>query len=155
MDFTGKDVSGVLFQYPDTDGQVEDFTALVDRAHQGGVRPLWPSNQSKSPKQTLLSGDCKSVTTLHQKNLNSIFNSECFCPFHCSSDLKFYADDTVVYLHWRTGFNGGRGGGGVLHKTPIRIVLQEVLNPAVYVAWRQTTCSKLVTMDAFFSMAKV
>lgn len=40
MDFSGKDVSGVLFQYPDTDGRVEDFTALVDRAHKGGVRVL-------------------------------------------------------------------------------------------------------------------
>ncbi len=38
MDFSGKDVCGVLFQYPDTDGKVEDFTALVDRAHKGGVR---------------------------------------------------------------------------------------------------------------------
>ncbi|KAI3372626.1 hypothetical protein L3Q82_023106 [Scortum barcoo] len=37
MDFSGKDVSGVLFQYPDTDGRVEDFTALVDRAHKGGA----------------------------------------------------------------------------------------------------------------------
>lgn len=37
MDFSGKDVSGVLFQYPDTEGRVEDFTALVDQAHKGGV----------------------------------------------------------------------------------------------------------------------
>ncbi|KAM4708873.1 glycine dehydrogenase (decarboxylating), mitochondrial [Discoglossus pictus] len=37
MDFSGKDVSGVLFQYPDTDGKVEDFTQLVDRAHQNGT----------------------------------------------------------------------------------------------------------------------
>uniref|UniRef100_H3DDQ2 Glycine cleavage system P protein n=1 Tax=Tetraodon nigroviridis TaxID=99883 RepID=H3DDQ2_TETNG len=37
MDFSGKDVSGVLVQYPDTDGRVEDFTALVDRAHKGGA----------------------------------------------------------------------------------------------------------------------
>uniref|UniRef100_A0A6Q2XG81 glycine dehydrogenase (aminomethyl-transferring) n=1 Tax=Esox lucius TaxID=8010 RepID=A0A6Q2XG81_ESOLU len=37
MDFSGKDVSGVLFQYPDTDGRVEDFSALVDRAHKGGA----------------------------------------------------------------------------------------------------------------------
>ncbi|KAG9486719.1 hypothetical protein GDO78_006870 [Eleutherodactylus coqui] len=36
MDFSGKDVSGVLFQYPDTDGKIEDFTQLVDRAHQNG-----------------------------------------------------------------------------------------------------------------------
>ncbi|KAM3937705.1 glycine dehydrogenase (decarboxylating), mitochondrial [Leptodactylus fuscus] len=37
MDFSGKDVSGVLFQYPDTDGNIEDFTQLVDRAHQNGT----------------------------------------------------------------------------------------------------------------------
>uniref|UniRef100_A0AAX7TNB0 glycine dehydrogenase (aminomethyl-transferring) n=1 Tax=Astatotilapia calliptera TaxID=8154 RepID=A0AAX7TNB0_ASTCA len=37
MDFSGQDVSGVLFQYPDTDGRVEDFTALVDQAHKGGA----------------------------------------------------------------------------------------------------------------------
>uniref|UniRef100_A0A8C6UNZ6 Glycine dehydrogenase (decarboxylating) n=1 Tax=Neogobius melanostomus TaxID=47308 RepID=A0A8C6UNZ6_9GOBI len=37
MDFSGKDVSGVLFQYPDTDGRVEDFTALVDQAHKAGA----------------------------------------------------------------------------------------------------------------------
>lgn len=41
MDFSRKDVSGVLFQYPDTEGRVEDFTELVERAHQTGVgRPL-------------------------------------------------------------------------------------------------------------------
>ncbi|CAJ0924217.1 unnamed protein product [Ranitomeya imitator] len=37
MDFSGKDISGVLFQYPDTDGKIEDFTQLVDRAHQNGT----------------------------------------------------------------------------------------------------------------------
>ncbi|XP_054439101.1 glycine dehydrogenase (decarboxylating), mitochondrial isoform X2 [Pteronotus mesoamericanus] len=37
MDFSGKDVSGVLFQYPDTEGKVEDFTELVERAHQTGT----------------------------------------------------------------------------------------------------------------------
>uniref|UniRef100_A0A8C8SVZ8 Glycine decarboxylase n=1 Tax=Pelusios castaneus TaxID=367368 RepID=A0A8C8SVZ8_9SAUR len=37
MDFSGKDISGVLFQYPDTEGKVEDFTDLVDRAHQNGT----------------------------------------------------------------------------------------------------------------------
>nr|XP_061804486.1 glycine dehydrogenase (decarboxylating), mitochondrial-like [Nerophis lumbriciformis] len=37
MDFSKKDISGVLFQYPDTDGRVEDFTALVDKAHKGGA----------------------------------------------------------------------------------------------------------------------
>lgn len=37
MDFSTKDVSGVLFQYPDTEGRVEDFSALVDRAHKGGA----------------------------------------------------------------------------------------------------------------------
>ncbi|KAG8595576.1 hypothetical protein GDO81_001559 [Engystomops pustulosus] len=37
MDFSGKDISGVLFQYPDTDGNIEDFAQLVDRAHQNGT----------------------------------------------------------------------------------------------------------------------
>uniref|UniRef100_A0A803SX66 Glycine cleavage system P protein n=1 Tax=Anolis carolinensis TaxID=28377 RepID=A0A803SX66_ANOCA len=37
MDFNNKDISGVLFQYPDTEGKVEDFTGLVDRAHQNGT----------------------------------------------------------------------------------------------------------------------
>lgn len=37
MDFSGKDVSGVLFQYPDTEGKIEDFSELVERAHQNGV----------------------------------------------------------------------------------------------------------------------
>ncbi|OWK01274.1 GLDC [Cervus elaphus hippelaphus] len=36
MDFSRKDVSGVLFQYPDTEGKVEDFTELVERAHEAG-----------------------------------------------------------------------------------------------------------------------
>lgn len=36
MDFSGKDVSGVLFQYSDTEGKVEGFTELVERAHQAG-----------------------------------------------------------------------------------------------------------------------
>ncbi|KAF4802958.1 Glycine dehydrogenase (decarboxylating), mitochondrial [Turdus rufiventris] len=37
MDFSGKDVSGVLFQYPDTEGKIEDFSELVERAHQNGT----------------------------------------------------------------------------------------------------------------------
>ncbi|XP_066566664.1 glycine dehydrogenase (decarboxylating), mitochondrial [Amia ocellicauda] len=37
MDFSGKDVSGVLFQYPDTEGRIEDFTGLVDRAQKSGA----------------------------------------------------------------------------------------------------------------------
>ncbi|KAG8130570.1 putative Glycine cleavage system P protein [Naja naja] len=37
MDFSGKDISGVLFQYPDTEGKVEDFIGLVEQAHQNGA----------------------------------------------------------------------------------------------------------------------
>ncbi|XP_048834922.1 glycine dehydrogenase (decarboxylating), mitochondrial [Brienomyrus brachyistius] len=37
MDFSGRDVSGVLFQYPDTEGRVENFTGLVDQAHKAGA----------------------------------------------------------------------------------------------------------------------
>lgn len=49
MDFSGKDVSGVLFQYPDTEGKVEDFTDLVERAHQTGVgKPLVEAQEGTS-----------------------------------------------------------------------------------------------------------
>ncbi|XP_043571087.1 glycine dehydrogenase (decarboxylating), mitochondrial isoform X2 [Chiloscyllium plagiosum] len=37
MDFSRKDISGVLFQYPDSEGRVEDFAELVDLAHQNGA----------------------------------------------------------------------------------------------------------------------
>ncbi|KAJ7383841.1 hypothetical protein OS493_025717 [Desmophyllum pertusum] len=33
FDFSNQDVSGVLFQYPDTNGNIEDFSDLVERAH--------------------------------------------------------------------------------------------------------------------------
>uniref|UniRef100_A0A8C9P1R8 glycine dehydrogenase (aminomethyl-transferring) n=1 Tax=Spermophilus dauricus TaxID=99837 RepID=A0A8C9P1R8_SPEDA len=60
MDFSGKDVSGVLFQYPDTEGKVEDFTELVERAHETGVgRPPWGSSGRCVP-----SGVCLSIHLL-------------------------------------------------------------------------------------------
>lgn len=37
MDFSGKDVSGVLFQYPNTDGNVYDYVEFIERAHSYGV----------------------------------------------------------------------------------------------------------------------
>ncbi|XP_060701588.1 glycine dehydrogenase (decarboxylating), mitochondrial isoform X2 [Hemiscyllium ocellatum] len=37
MDFSRKDISGVLFQYPDSEGRIEDFAELVDLAHQNGA----------------------------------------------------------------------------------------------------------------------
>lgn len=36
-DFSNRDVAGVLIQYPDTNGSVHDFTAIVDQAHENGV----------------------------------------------------------------------------------------------------------------------
>lgn len=33
FDFTNQDVSGVLFQYPDTNGNIVDFSELVEKAH--------------------------------------------------------------------------------------------------------------------------
>ena len=32
-----KDVSAVLFQYPDTDGSIRNFQHLIDKAHAAGV----------------------------------------------------------------------------------------------------------------------
>lgn len=37
FDFSKGDVSGVLFQYPDTNGRIDDFQDLVQRAHAGKV----------------------------------------------------------------------------------------------------------------------
>ena len=37
IDFSKKDISGILFQYPDTEGNVLDFTKVVEKAHQFGV----------------------------------------------------------------------------------------------------------------------
>ena len=36
-DFSKKDISGVLFQYPDTEGNIMDFSKIVDQAHKFGV----------------------------------------------------------------------------------------------------------------------
>lgn len=37
FDFSNQDVSGVLFQYPDTNGKIDDFSDLVERAHDAKV----------------------------------------------------------------------------------------------------------------------
>lgn len=37
MNFQNKDVSGVIIQYPDTEGKVEDYSELVEKAHTNGV----------------------------------------------------------------------------------------------------------------------
>lgn len=36
-DLTNRDFSGILFQYPDTEGSVKDFTKLSETAHDHGV----------------------------------------------------------------------------------------------------------------------
>ena len=37
MDFSKKDVSGVIFQYPDTTGNICDPSTLIARAKENGV----------------------------------------------------------------------------------------------------------------------
>lgn len=37
MDFSNRDISGILIQYPDTDGHVHDYMELVDNAHANGT----------------------------------------------------------------------------------------------------------------------
>ena len=37
MDFSNKDVSGVVIQYPNTEGAIEDYSELVEKAHTNGV----------------------------------------------------------------------------------------------------------------------
>lgn len=35
-DFSNRDIAGVLFQYPDTHGNVLDFSSIAERAHSNG-----------------------------------------------------------------------------------------------------------------------
>ena len=37
IDFSQKDISGIIFQYPDTEGNIMDFTKVVEQAHKFGV----------------------------------------------------------------------------------------------------------------------
>lgn len=37
MDFSNHDVSGVLLQYPDTEGNLEDYSEVLAKAHEHGV----------------------------------------------------------------------------------------------------------------------
>ena len=43
-DFSKKDIAGVLFQYPDTDGSVDDYSRVVEEAKKFGVNPIISSN---------------------------------------------------------------------------------------------------------------
>ncbi|XP_012939778.1 glycine dehydrogenase (decarboxylating), mitochondrial [Aplysia californica] len=37
LDLSGKDMAGVLIQYPNTDGSIQDYTSFVTEAHQNGT----------------------------------------------------------------------------------------------------------------------
>ena len=37
IDFSSKDISGIIFQYPDTEGNICDFTKVIEDAHNNGV----------------------------------------------------------------------------------------------------------------------
>jgi glycine dehydrogenase len=37
-DFSSREFAGVLLQYPDTHGSIQDFSALAQNAHANGVR---------------------------------------------------------------------------------------------------------------------
>ncbi|VEN55511.1 unnamed protein product [Callosobruchus maculatus] len=36
-DFSNRDVAGILFQYPDTEGNIHDFSEVADKAHEHGT----------------------------------------------------------------------------------------------------------------------
>jgi glycine cleavage system pyridoxal-binding protein P len=37
MNFDGKDIAGFLFQYPDTDGSITNYDAVIQNAKKNGV----------------------------------------------------------------------------------------------------------------------
>ena len=41
FDFSNNDIAGVLFQYPDTNGIIQDFEGLVKRAQEAKVKILY------------------------------------------------------------------------------------------------------------------
>lgn len=41
MDFSCRDFSGILIQYPDTEGRVFDFSNVIENAHTHGVNNLY------------------------------------------------------------------------------------------------------------------
>ncbi len=49
MNFSSRDVCGVLLQYPDTDGNIYDLTGLVEDAHANGVCVLFTAHVLKLP----------------------------------------------------------------------------------------------------------
>lgn len=40
VDPSGKDIAGILVQYPDTTGSINDFSSVIERAHEYGVSSL-------------------------------------------------------------------------------------------------------------------
>lgn len=40
VDFSGKDIGGIIFQYPDTDGSVHDFSAVIQSAKDNGTMTI-------------------------------------------------------------------------------------------------------------------
>jgi len=40
VDFSGKDIGGIIFQYPDTDGSVHDFSAVIQSASDNGTMTI-------------------------------------------------------------------------------------------------------------------
>ena len=55
FDFSNQDVSGVLFQYPDTNGNIVEFSELVEKAHNAKVISL-EKNQNLSKGLIIMSG---------------------------------------------------------------------------------------------------
>lgn len=52
MNFSNKDVAGFLFQYPDTDGSIENLESVIQTAKKNGVRIIVREQEIKK-SQTL------------------------------------------------------------------------------------------------------
>lgn len=56
----GKDISAVLFQYPDTHGSIRNFQTLIEKTHAAGVRsPMVFYKKGRSNFYVLSTGTCR------------------------------------------------------------------------------------------------
>lgn len=72
MDFSNRDISGILIQYPDTDGHIHDYMELVDNAHANGVSSHLLGGQNPPQLMYMYMGSVHTILLLFHGMLHTI-----------------------------------------------------------------------------------